>query len=149
MVSSWIVCRPSCRWPRQPRGPTTSSSRMGRLPSLRPPRRCHISVARNWRRLARRKSFSTSARGNPVSGNGPPAGDDSRHHTDRATSLTPPRVAPADEASGIVVEFSHVPAQPDDVVFDLHSVAHIPDCAHVYLPEGGKIRPRITDARRK
>ena len=42
-----IVGSPSCRWPRQPSGPTTSSSTMSRLQSPRLPRSRYTSVARN------------------------------------------------------------------------------------------------------
>jgi len=34
-------------------------------------------------------------------------------------------------ASSIVVEFTLAAAQADGIVFDLHTVAHIPDRAHV------------------
>jgi hypothetical protein len=116
-------------------GATTSSSGTSRLPSPRRPRRRCASVTRNWRRLARRKSFSTSARGNPVSSIGPPpslpAGKGRCYRADRANVLASPWLALAGAASSIAVEFTLVAAQADGVVFDLHAVAHIPDRSHV------------------
>ena len=51
---------------------------------------------------------------------------------DRAKVVALPRwFAPAGAAISIHVEFKLATAQADGVVFDLHSVAHIPDRAHV------------------
>ena len=65
--------QPQLRWPRQPSEPTISSSGTRRPLSTGRPRRRFVSAARNWCRLARRKSFSASARGNPVSSIGAPS----------------------------------------------------------------------------
>ena len=67
IVSSRIVCRPSRRSPRQPRAATTSSNGRMRLTSSGSRRSRWASRASTWRRRTRRKSFSTSARGKPVS----------------------------------------------------------------------------------
>jgi hypothetical protein len=42
-------------------------------------------------------------------------------------------------ASSVFVGFKHASAQPNDVVSDLHSVARMPDGAHVSLPGRHKI----------
>ena len=65
--SSGMVCRPSRRSPRMPSAATTSSNGRIRLTSSGPRRSRWASLASTCRRRMRRKSFSTSARGKPVS----------------------------------------------------------------------------------
>ena len=67
MLSSRIVCRPSRRSPRRPRAASTSSSGRMTFTSSGARRSRWTILASTWRRLTRRKSFSTSERGNPVS----------------------------------------------------------------------------------
>ena len=67
IVSSLIVCRPRLRSPRNPRAATTSSSGRMTLTSSGARRSRWTSRASTWRRRMRRKSFSTSECGKPVS----------------------------------------------------------------------------------